>query len=418
MLSKINPYTSDIFDEKIFRSLRPYEIKKRHKEYLKKYEKCFTHSHQIKYFEAFEKGLVSNLDRKSIEPIALSFLDETDVRGMQQFFTRSTGWYDSLALKYKMELSHHVNDPNGFLSIDGSDFIKKGNNSAGVSRQYCDRLGKKENCQAGVFVSYASENGIGLIDSSLYIPEVWFSDGYEKKRKECHIPEELTFKTKNEIVKEMTHNIISSNLFEIGCIGCDTSFGSDHTFLDSLPKSIPYFASVRKNEYVFREMTLVRIPEKTSTRGRPFKHPRSEKQPVYVEEIANDESIPWVKRTIADGTKGPIIAEIKFLRCISCRTENNFLMPRTEVWLYIRKHSNGEIKYFISNMPDDTETSELDRIATARWSIEQCFQECKSYLGMAHYETRSYQAWHRHMLLVMIAQLFLTTLRHHLKKRC
>ena len=94
----------------------------------------------------------------------------------------------------------------------------------------------------------------------------------------------------------------------------------------------------------------------------------------------------------------------------------NSYVPKSEVWVYIRKHEDGTIKYFVSNMPEDTSLGELDRLATARWSIEQCFQECKSYLGMTHYETRSYQAWHRHMLLVMIAHLFIIVLRQFLKK--
>jgi len=91
-------------------------------------------------------------------------------------------------------------------------------------------------------------------------------------------------------------------------------------------------------------------------------------------------------------------------------------MPKTEIWVYIRKHEDGKIKYFVSNMPRDVSLAELDRLAIARWSIEQCFQESKSYLGMTHYETRSFQAWHRHMLFVMIAHLFITVLRQFLKK--
>jgi SRSO17 transposase len=92
-------------------------------------------------------------------------------------------------------------------------------------------------------------------------------------------------------------------------------------------------------------------------------------------------------------------------------------MPKSEIWLYIRKYDNKTIKYFLSNVPNGTPDAELDRLATARWSIEQCFQECKSHLGMTHYETRSYQAWHRHMLFVMIAQLFVTIFRKSFKKK-
>jgi SRSO17 transposase len=162
-------------------------------------------------------------------------------------------------------------------------------------------------------LSYATDNGIGLIDSRLYLPNAWFSDEYEERRKICHIPAEITFKTKNEIAKEMVHSIINRHLFKINCVVCDASFGSDHTFIDSLPESIPYFASVRENEYIFREMPLVMVPEQTSRRGRPCKHPRSKERPMHVKAIANDESIPWVRRVIAEGAKGPIIAEIKSL---------------------------------------------------------------------------------------------------------
>jgi SRSO17 transposase len=138
--------------------------------------------------------------------------------------------------------------------------------------------------------------------------------------------------------------------------------------------------------------------------------------PVDIKTVLDDGSVPWVKRVISEGAKGPIATETKCLRCVACRKENRLFMTKSEIWVYIRKHEDGTIKYFLSNMPDDTGISELDRLATARWSIEQCFQECKSYLGMTHYETRSYRAWHRHMLLVMVAQLFVMVLRDFLKK--
>jgi SRSO17 transposase len=335
---------------------------------------------------------------------------------MQQFFTRSRGWDEAVEKLFKENAAEQLSDVNGFLSVDESDFVKKGNNSVGVTRQYCGRLGKTDNCQAGVFLSYATEKGIGLLDSRLYLPKVWFEDEYEQRREDCQVPENMAFQTKNEMAKEMIKDIIESELFNISCIGCDASFGSDGTFLDNLPKDINYFASVRKNEYIFREMPEVITPENESERGGRFKHPRAKEQPVRVETIIADESIPWVKRSIAEGTKGPVIAEVKFLRCISCRKENRLFVPKSDIWVYIRKHEDGTIKYFISNMPADTSISELDRLATARWSIEQCFQECKSYLGMTHYETRSYIGWHRHMQLVMIAQLFVTVLRNSLKK--
>jgi SRSO17 transposase len=416
MLSKENPYNAKIPPITELQKLSSDEIANQLRKYLENYRSCFVRSQQIRYFEAFEKGLLSNLDRKSIEPIALSFLGEKEVRGMQQFFTRSTGWEKAVGNCYKEQLAQHLTDHKGFLSVDESDFVKKGKDSAGVARQYCGRMGKRENCQAGVFLSYASEKGIGIIDSRLYLPEAWFGDDYKDRRQDCQIPEGICFKTKNEMAKEMMDEIIESQLFEIQCVGCDASFGSDHTFLDNLPESVYYFAAVRENENVFRERPDVYIPENTSGKGGRFKHPRSTEPPVNIKTIINDESIPWVKRTIAEGVKGPVTAEIKCLRLVSCRKENRLFVPKNEILAYIRKHEDGTVKYFLSNLPSDTSISELDTLATARWSIEQCFQECKGYLGMTHYETRSYQAWHRHMRLVMIAQLFVTILRNLIKK--
>lgn len=416
MLAKSNAYNTEIPEIRAMQRMGSNEVRRQLHDYLDEYKHSFGRSQQIRYFEAFEKGLLSNLDRKSIEPIALSFLGEKDVRGMQQFFTRSTGWEEAVRNRYKEMLGLQLSTPLGFLSVDESDFVKKGRKSSGVARQYCGRLGKTENCQAGVFVSYASEKGIGLVDSRLYLPKDWFSNDYAGKRKECQIPEDTEFKTKNRMAKEMIDEAISSCLFEIQCVGCDAAFGSDHTFLDGLPKEVYYFASVRENEHVFLTMPKVATPENDSGRGGRLKHTRSQEQPVTIKAILDDETVPWVKRTISEGTKGPVIAEVKCLRCVSCRKENRLFMPKSEIWVYIRKYEDGTIKYFVSNMPHDTDISELDRLATARWSIEQCFQECKSYLGMSHYETRSFQAWHRHMLFVMIAQLFVSILRDFLKK--
>jgi len=416
MLPLRNAYNSEIPEIGELKKISTSEITMQLENYLAGYNDSFVRSQQIKYFESFVKGLISNLDRKSIEPIALSFLGEKEVRGMQQFFTRSRGWDEALLNNYKTQLSTQISSTKGFLSVDESDFVKKGNDSAGVMRQYCGRLGKTENCQAGVFFSYASEKGIGIVDSKLYLPKRWFDDDYAQKRIDCQIPEEVAFKTKNEIAKEMLKNILDSQLLEIECIGCDASFGSDHTFLDSLPKSLNYFAAVRENENIFREMPSITVPENSKARGGKFKHPRAAENPVAIKTIIDDGTIPWVKRVIADGAKGSITAEIKCLRCVSSRKENRLFLPKAEVWVYIRRHEDGKIKYFVSNMPDDVSLDELDRLATARWSIEQCFQECKSYLGMTHYEARSFQAWHRHMLFVVIAHLFITVLRQFLKK--
>lgn len=99
------------------------------------------------------------------------------------------------------------------LSVDDTGFVKKGKHSAGVKRQYCGRLGKTENCQSGVFLAYAGNNGYGLVDCELYIPREWFSQGFEQLYKECRIPEDREFSTKNEIAQQMLNRALHSGRF-------------------------------------------------------------------------------------------------------------------------------------------------------------------------------------------------------------
>jgi hypothetical protein len=140
---------------------------------------------------------------------------------------------------------------------------------------------------------------------------------------------------------------------------------------------------------------------------------------VSVKSVLFDESVPWVRRIVAEGVRGLIVADVKCLCCVSCRSvggNRRLYVPKSWVWVYIRRYEDGAVKYFLSNMPEGASVFELDRLASARWSVEQCFLECKSYLGLSHYEVRSYQGWHRHMLFVFVAHLFVTVLRCSFKK--
>ena len=387
--------------------------------YFQNYFPCFSTEPQRKLFRTFVQGLLSPLERKSIEPIALHFSGEKYVRPLQQFFSRSPFEEQPLLDIYQEQLSGQVGEGNGMLSVDDTGFVKKGKHSAGVKRQYCGRLGRTENCQSGVFLAYAGDNGYGLVDCELYIPREWFSEEFAQLYKECRIPEDKEFSTKNEIAQRMLNRAMRSGLFQARWIGCDAAYGNDHDFLDGLelPEGVWYFAATNAKEQVFREYPEMHYPE--TGRGRPRKHPVLSGKPVSVQETAEDPSVPWETVVLAEGAKGPVVAERKFIRCFACRKDGNrnYVKPGPEIWLYLRKYADGEIKYFVSNAPGELPAHELDRAATLRWPIEQCFEECKSSLGMGHYECRSYRGWKRHMLFVMIAHLFTISMREIFKKK-
>ncbi|HZK26068.1 MAG TPA: IS701 family transposase [Thermoclostridium sp.] len=385
-------------------------------DYLSSYSECYGHIGQRRNCEGFIKGVLSDVRRKSIEPIALEYFGEKGVRPMQIFFKDSPMDDEKMLKIYQERLASMIADPNGMINTDGSDFPKKGKKSVGVQRQYCGSHGKTENCQAGVFVGYSSGKGYGLVDLSLFLPEKWCSDEYKDLRKECKVPEDIEFKSKIEIALELIGDAFDSGKFPAKWIGCDSFFGRSKEFLDSLPEDIYYFASIPENLLVFIEMPDVGIPQNKGW-GRKCTKERALTDPVKVSSIAADTSIPWRRVILGEGSKGPIVADVKVLRVIDVEdTGGKTYLPSIEQWLYIRRYEDGTIKCSFSNAPEDIPLEELHKAATMRWPIEQCFKECKNYLGMGGYEARSWPAWHRHMLLVMVAHLFIIELRFNFKK--
>ena len=386
----------------------PLELLKFHT----RFEDSFSHISQIQHSLTYLQGLMSNLDRKNIESIALEFYKDTKgVRNLQHYMQKGT-WDDEIMHQnYLSILSSLISSNKSMITIDESDFPKKGNESVAVGRQYCGRLGKKENCQAGVFLGYTSKKGYGLLERQLYVPEKWFSDEYEERRQKCVMPDELTFMTKTEIALKLLENVNNTGLFPAQWVGCDSAFGCNKEFLDEIGKKHYYFADIKSNTKVWLERPEVGIPSYKGRGRKPTKE-RPLVNPVSVSDIAKDPSLTWRKVILGDGAKGPVVSEIACLRVIESRDD----LPGQQIWLYIRKHTDGKIRYAISNAPRDISLKELNKVSIMRWPIEQLFETGKSELGMDHYETRSWNGWNRHMLYVFIAQLFLFKIQLKFKK--
>jgi SRSO17 transposase len=361
---------------------------------------------------AYLSGLLSNQSAKSVEPIALTFLDQDAVRCLQRFL-KSYRWdHAAMETTHQALLAEALAAPGGMLTVDSCEFPKKGTASVGVARQYCGARGKVENCQSGVFIGYTSAKGYGLLTSRLYLPECWFSPAYNARRDATRVPEALSFRTKPQIAQDLLARIAQTHRFPATWIGCDAVFGSDWAFLDGLPPGTCYFAGVRANTLVFRTRPRVHVPRYRG-RGRQPTKPRVTRGRAYpVSQLAKAKTCPWTPVVLAEGAKGPIRAEVAALRVYPAQAG----LPREAVWLFLRRTENGQLKAAFSNAPADTPLAQLCRAATLRWPIEQCFQDGKSQVGMDRYEHRSWPAWHRHMLYVCLALHFLLCLRLRFKK--
>ncbi|GFP23599.1 hypothetical protein HKBW3S09_01064 [Candidatus Hakubella thermalkaliphila] len=360
---------------------------------------CFRRKEQRLLGQSYLGGLLSEVPRKNGEAIALAFLGPKAVRCQQNFLSRYLWDEERMLERHQGLLAEAVGEEDGMHTVDSTEIPKKGKESVGVARQYCGNLGKRENCQSGVFVGYTSRKGYGLVDGRLYVPKIWFEEQYAERRKKCGIPSELQFQTKIEIALELLEKQMQRGLLAGRWIGSDSFFGSDAAFRDTIARwGKLYLAEIRSNIQV--------LPLLGEQQGSPEKA-------LAVSEIARSERTAWQRAVLAEGSKGPLVAEVSIQRVRESREGQ----PGQELWLIIRRLEGGKLKYYLSNAPQDMEAEELKRALLMRWPIEQCFEDGKRYLGMDHYENRSWNGWHRHMLYVFLAMLFLLRLRLKFKKK-
>jgi SRSO17 transposase len=288
--------------------------------------------------------------------------------------------------------------------------IKKGNESAGVARQYCGNIGKVENCQVGVYVGYATRHGYCLLGSRLYVPEIWFSDEYAGRRKRCRFPADLTFKTKPQIAAELLEEIAQSGQISFRYVVADSVYGNCPEFrkaVESIP-DVAYLVGMPNNTQCWLRRPI--------TEKKGYKHGRvrktklilkaSEKDPITFDTFAKSlNKFFWYRRKVSEGTKGPIEYEFTKRQIVLAREG----LPEDDVWLIIRRTlgENPIYSYYISNAMGSTRLKSFVWLSGVRWAIEQCFEEAKTELGMDHYEVRKWPGWIHHMMTCMLAHFFL-----------
>jgi SRSO17 transposase len=359
---------------------------------------CFSRAETRLLGRTYLTGLLSNLERKNVEKIALSFSGPASVRCLQNFLSRYP-WSDERMLqRYQQLFAQTVGEEDGMYTLDASEVEKKGKESVGVARQYCGHAGKTENCQSGVFVGYTSGKGYGLTGCRLYMPQIWFQPHYRERRRRCEVPPEVEFHSKHQIALALLEKQIQQRVLPGKWVGCDADFGSDGALRDAIARLDKfYLAGVRADIKVWL------LDEHSGSAAR---------KPVTVSELATGDSLGWETVVLAEGAKGPIVGEVAMVRV----QENDEGRPARQAWLIIRRKEDGRLQYYLSNAPADIPEAELYRALTMRWPIEQCFEDGKKHLGMDHYEHRHWNSWHRHMLYVFLAMFFLLRLRLKFKK--
>lgn len=380
------------------------------------YSPLFQRREQRERSQEYLYGLLDpEIDSKSVEPIVLSLHgdDPNEVRAMQHFVSEGA-WQDRKILEQHWhEVRLDLGEDDGVFTLDGSDFPKRGQESVGVQRQYCGELGKVANCQAGVFVGYASRKGYTLLHRALYLPEKWVDDpAYAEQREKCGVPDALEFQTKPQLGVAMLEEIVATGNLPGRWLACDEAFGCSTTFLDQVAElGLWYYAEVPITTPVWRERPRTHIPPWSGRGPKPTRQELAPGEPGFQEirDLAETLTVEdWSRHKIKEGSKGPMVADFAFLRVTAVRDK----LPGPEVWLILRRAvTTGELKVYLSNAPADTSHATLVRISGMRWPIETAFEDGKQLLGMGDYQVRSWTGWHHHMTLCILAHFFLVRLQ-------
>jgi SRSO17 transposase len=277
--------------------------------------------------------------------------------------------------------------------VDESGFLKKGTKSVGVKRQYTGTAGKRENCQVGVFLCYASRKGAAFIDRELYLPEEWAED--EERREQAGVPEEISFATKPQLARRMLERAFEAGVY-VSWVVADSVYGDARGLLGVWleEKEQSYVLAVSGKAHVWAGFSQPKVSEVLGVL-------REGRLPLEESEEG------WERLSAGEGSKGPRLYDWIRLPL------NPPMQEGFSRWLLVRRQIDDpdELAAYVAFASEQSTLEELAKVAGSRWQIEEAFEEAKGEVGLDHYEVRSWVGWYRHITLAMFAHAFLCAIR-------
>ena len=371
-----------------------------------RFGRFFPRSESRAWSQKYLTGLLLPIERKNVENMAEQMGGHP--RRVQEFVSESP-WDDAGCIdEVQRMIGEKLGTREGVLVLDDTGFPKKGKCSAGVGRQYSGTLGRTDNCQVGVFMSYASERGQTLVDRRLYLLRSWFEEGAEVSPK-AGLPAGLEFRTKPELAMEMLREATEAGHLPYRWVTADADYGDHHDLRQVVADLDAWYCfEVSSTAKVWTGDPGWKVPPRG--RGRPAKWPQptaTSPEPLTVAElVASLPEAVWVRHRVTEGARGPREYEFARLRVVEMRHQR----PGPWAWLMARRrvgHRDEEIKFYLSNAPEDVGLQRMAWVACLRWTIEENFKAAKGEVGLDHYEVTKYRGWYHHVTLVMMALAFL-----------
>ena len=371
--------------------------------FLLAFGRCFSRCETRRHLGTYGRGLLSDLPRKSVEPIALD--SGTPVRTLQEFLTHHA--WDHERMRDQLQgriVRDHMPAPGaappgapelGVVGlIDETSVAKKGDQTPGVQRQYCGSRGKVENCVVTVHLAYRYGEFKTLIDSSLFLPEKTWNTDRERCR-EAHIPDDVVYRSKSDIALEQYRRAVANGI-HFDWLTFDAWYGSKPQFLAELERfGQNYVAEVPSNTLCWPTLPKYCSQQKAFAAKRVDNVGRH--SPAFRRR-------KWHKVKIKRKTLPP---QCWLVKAAQVHLSRNGTPTDRTYWLIVAKNQDtGEVKYFLSNAPPRTALRTLMNVAFTRAHVEHVFRVVKSEIGFAHFEGRSYIGLMRHLILCQLVMTF------------
>jgi SRSO17 transposase len=375
----------------VFRDVFP-----RLERFVEPFAQSLQRKEQKEHLHHYVSGLLSNVEDKNVESIAYHY--DEDRQGLQKFVGQVLWEHQPLLQELARQVGAELGEADGVLVFDPSAFAKSGTESVGVQRQWCGRLGKIENCQVGIYLGYVTRLEHALVDVRLYLPKAWAKD--KKRRQKAGVPKEVVFRTRHELALEMLDD--QGRLLPHAWVAGD----------DEMGRSTPFRLALQDR----KEQYLLAVPSNTLVRDRDAEPPpygghgpRAKVPFTRVDRWAA--ALPpeaWETTEVRDGERGPLVVHSVKAR-VTAKTDQRREGPGETLVVIREPQSDGTYKhdYYLSNAPYETPLAEFGRVAKAEHRVEECLQRAKSEAGLADYEVRTWEGWHHHQTLSLIATWFL-----------
>jgi SRSO17 transposase len=369
----------------------------------------FERSESREQAKKYLRGLLAQADRKNSWQVAEAVGDRIPDR-MQRLLYRVPWDADAARDRLQRFVIETFGDDEGIGVVDETSFLKKGTHSVGVVRQYLGAAGKLENGQVATVLSYAAKGAHVFLDRRLYLPEAWVWN--RQRRALARVPQEVHFETKPEQAITMLLHAWEQGV-PMRWVTGDEVYGDSPRLRETIQAHCRFYVlAVSANTRVWTERPRVEEPQE-QTGGRPRLAPRVAQGALQAkmvsEVVANLPSHAWKRLAVMQGEKGAIEYHWARTRVVESRDR----LPGPDVWLLARRSLSDptQLAYYLAYVPARTSLETLVRVASSRYTVEQCIEEAKGETGLDEYEVRFWHSWYRHITLSMMAHAWLASIR-------